>query len=83
MPDLLVAAVKDKGELRKRFREDSLPNFLINTDETDYEEKYEDINYPPESWTETQDYQLRKAIDVLKTSRYQNLLTEQDARFKN
>jgi len=83
MPDLLVAAVKDKGELRKRFREDSLPNFLINTDETDYEEKYEDINYPPESWTETQDYQLRKAIDVLKTSRYQNLLAEQDARFKN
>ena len=83
IPDLLVAAVKDNGELRKRFREDSLPNFLINPDETDYEEKHQDVNYPPDSWPETQDYQLRKAIDVLKTSRYQNLLDAQEARFKN
>jgi len=61
MPDMLVAALKDNGEIRKRFREDSLPNFLINSDETDYEEKYEDVNYPPESWSDTKDYQLRKA----------------------
>ena len=82
MPDLLVAIVKDKGELRKRFREDSLPNFLINPDETNYEERYEDINYPPESWPETRDYQLRKAIDILKTSRYQTLLQAQEAKYK-
>jgi len=83
MPDLLVAALEDKGEIRKRFREDSLPNFLINSDGTDYEEKYEDVNYPPESWPDTQDYQLRKAVDVLKTSRYQSLLDAQEAGFKN
>jgi len=83
MPDLLVAAIEDKGELQKRFREDSLPNFLINPDETDYEEKYEDVNYPPESWPDTRDYQLRKAIDILKTSRYQSLLDAQEAYFKN
>ena len=83
MPDLLVAVLPDKGEIRKRFREDSLPNFLINTDDTDYDEKYDDIDYPPESWPETRDYQIRKAVDVLKTSRYQTLLAEQDAKFKN
>ena len=83
MPDMLVAALKDKGEIQKRFREDSLPNFLINSDDTDYEEKYEDVNYPPESWADDKDYQLRKAVDVLQTSRYQSLLDAQDARFKN
>ncbi len=85
IPDLLIAAVEDKGKLRKRFREDSLPNFLKNPndDETDYEEKYEDVNFPPESWPDTRDYQLRKAVDVLKTSRYQSLLAAQDAAFKN
>ncbi|MEP1230029.1 MAG: S41 family peptidase, partial [Litorimonas sp.] len=83
MPDLLVAAVKDTGELRKRFREDSLPNFLINPDATDYEEKHENITYPPESWPATEDYQLSKAIEILKTSRYQALLATQEANFKN
>jgi len=37
MPDLLVSALEDTGEIQKRFREDSLRNFLINPDETDYE----------------------------------------------
>lgn len=83
MPDLLVAALPDKGEIRKRFREDSLPNFLINADDTDYEEDYDKIEYPPESWPEDKDYQIRKAADILKTSRYQSLLAEQEARFKN
>ena len=83
MPDLLVAITKDTGELRKRFREDSLPNFLINPDATDYEEKYEDIKYPPEGWPDTQDYQLSKAVEVLKTSQYQTLLAAQEETFKN
>ncbi len=77
MPDMLVSLTKDKGEIRKRFREDSFRNFLINPDETDYEERYEDVIYPPESWPEDEDYQLRKAVDVLKTSIYERLLDEQ------
>ncbi len=81
MPDFLVSGLEDTGEIRKRFREDSLRNFLINPDETDYEERYEDITYAPESFPDDEDYQLRKAVDVLKTSQYERLLAEQEARY--
>lgn len=81
MPDFLVSGLEDTGEIRKRFREDSLRNFLINPDETDYEERYEDILYAPETFPEDEDFQLRKAIEVLKTSQYERLLEEQEARF--
>ena len=81
MPDLLVSGIEDPGEIQKRFREDSLRNFLINPDETDYEEKYEDISYPPETFPEDEDYQLSKAVEVLKTSQYARLLEAQEARY--
>jgi len=81
MPDLLVSALEDTGEIQKRFREDSLRNFLINPDETDYEEKYENVVYAPETFPEDEDFQLRKAVEVLKTSQYERLLEEQESRF--
>lgn len=81
MPDLLVSSLEDKGEIRKRFREDSLRNFLINPDETDYEEQYEDILYPPDTFPEDEDYQLHKAVEVLKTSQYERLLEAQSSKF--
>ena len=80
MPDVLVSNFEDTGELRKRFREDSLHNSLLNPDESSYEEKYEDILFPPETWEEGEDYQLYKAINILKTSQYKTLLAEQSAR---
>ncbi len=83
MPDLLVSIQADKGEVRRRFREDSLPNSLINPDETDYEEKYENIMYPPTELAGTIDFQLRKAVDVLKTSRYNTLLQAQNNTFES
>lgn len=81
MPDLLVSSLEDKGEIRKRFREDSLRNFLINPDETDYEERYEDIVYAPDTLPDGEDFQLRKAIEVLKTSQYDRLLQAQNERY--
>jgi len=78
MPDLLVATRPDSGEIRKRFREDSLPNSLINPDDTDYEEDYDEILYPSEDLPDSVDFQLRKAVDVLKTSLYQSLLQAQN-----
>ena len=77
MPDLLVSGLEDKGEIRKRFREDSLRNFLINPDETDYEEKYEDVLFAPDTFPDDEDFQLRKAVEVLKTSQYERLLEAQ------
>ena len=82
MPDLLVSLSPDTGEIEKRFREDSLPNSLLNPDDSDYKEKYEDINYPPAEWPETIDYQLDKAVTILKTSRYDTLLAQQSLRYK-
>jgi carboxyl-terminal processing protease len=81
MPDLLVSNLEDKGEIRKRFREDSLQNFLINPDETDYEENYEEVIYPPDTFPEGEDYQLRKAVEVLKTSQYERLLEAQSRKY--
>jgi len=81
MPDLLVSGLEDNGEIRKRFREDSLRNFLINPDETDYEENYENVEYPPETFPEDEDYQLRKAVEVLKTSQYERLLKAQSEKY--
>ncbi|GLQ19272.1 S41 family peptidase [Algimonas porphyrae] len=77
MPDLLVAALDDTGELRDRFREDSLPNALTNDDKSTYEENYEDVIFPPEDFPVTEDFQLSQAIDVLKTDRYRTLLDAQ------
>ena len=81
MPDLLVSNLEDTGKIRKRFREDSLRNFLINPNETDYEEKYENVLYPPETFPEDEDFQLRKAVEVLKTSQYERLMEAQASRY--
>ncbi len=78
MPDLLVASQPDSGEIRKRFREDSLPNSLLNPDDTDYEEDHDIILYPSEEIAESQDFQLNKAVDILKSSRYNTLLQAQN-----
>ena len=77
MPDLIVSALEDDGELRKRFREDSLPNSLINEDVSEFQERYDDVIYPPAGFDISQDYQLRKAVDILKTSAYERLLDAQ------
>jgi len=82
MPDMLVAVAPDTGEIRKRFREDSLPNSLLNPDDTDYEEDHDAIIYPPEDWSPTKDFQLEKAVEVLKTSKHRTLLAEQSNRYK-
>jgi len=83
MPDLLVASQPDSGEIRKRFREDSLPNSLINPDDTDYKEDHDAILYPSEDMAETTDFQLRNAVEILKTSRYNSLLQTQNSSPKN
>lgn len=77
MPDLLVSALDDSGELRRRIREDNLPNALLNSDTSDYEEVYDDVIFPPEEFPVTEDFQLHTAVDILKGPRYQELLDAQ------
>lgn len=74
MPDLLVALSPDTGKVEKRFREDSLRNSLGNPDDSDFAEDHDKIDYPPEDWPADEDYQLQKAKDLLRSSRYRTLI---------
>jgi len=77
-PDVVVAAVPDDGKGNKRFRESDLPNSIKNELENTVES--EDgidkltIDYPPEGYDVEDDYQLQKAIAILKDGSYKKLL---------
>lgn len=79
-PDIMISAVPDDGKDKKRFSEASLPNAIANEDEsaeTD-EETVEEIkiDYPPEGFEISDDYQLQQAIALLKSGTYAEKLAE-------
>ena len=74
LPDLLVAMRPDTGDTRTFFREDSLRNALINTDETDYKEDPDLIEFPPPDWPTSEDYQIKRAVELVKSPNYKTLL---------
>lgn len=78
MPDILVAFRKDKGKLERDFREDSLRNSMSNADTSDYQEVYENIDFPPADWPDTKDYQLESAIKLLKSPNYKLRMASQE-----
>jgi len=79
-PDIFISAVPDDGEDKKRFSEASLPNAIANEDEE--VESEEDIpaevkiDYPPEGFEVSDDYQLQQAIALLKSGDYATKLAE-------
>ena len=78
-PDIFVSAVKDDGEERKRFGEKDLPNALDIMKEEQAEKDAAEadaikIDYPPEDWEDGEDYQLKKAVDFLKSPNFNTLL---------
>jgi len=80
-PDILISAVPDDGEEKTRFSEASLPNAIENEDATSEEEDEvieEEINidYPPEGFEVSDDYQLQQAIEILKSGDYEQKLAE-------
>jgi len=77
IPDIKVALLPDSGDRRSRFREGSFRNALSNPDDSKIEDDFKDVTYPPADWPEDKDFQLDTAIDILKTSRYRTLLTQQ------
>ena len=80
VPDIAIAAVPDDGEERTRFSEASLPNAIENEDsEAEDEETIEEeikIDYPPEDFEVSDDYQLQRAIEILKSGQYAEKLAE-------
>ena len=81
-PDIFVSAIPDDGKEQKIRRESDLPNAIENESEeetdTDTEEEIAEviIDYPPEGFEVTDDYQLQKAIEIIKTGNYPKLLAD-------
>ncbi len=80
-PDIFISAIPDDGEDKKRFSEASLPNAIANEDEDsegDEDVVVEEvkIDYPPEGYEISDDYQLQQAIALLKSGDYAGKLAE-------
>ena len=78
-PDILVAAAPDDGRTSRRLRESNLPNSIRNEafeamEDGESEELV--IDYPPEDYEVEQDYQLQRAIAILKDGSYNTKLAE-------
>ncbi|WP_427451452.1 S41 family peptidase [Litorimonas sp. WD9-15] len=75
-PDIAVSAIPDDGEERQRFSESSLPNAIANEDDEANLAEELTIDYPPEDFDVSDDYQLQKAIELLKSGTYAEKLAE-------
>ena len=75
-PDIFVSAVPEDENARKSFRESDLPNAIKNELEaaSEGEEEEAAIEYPPEDFPEDGDFQLDRAIEILKTGSYKTLM---------
>lgn len=76
MPDVLVALSPDTGKVEKRFRENNLRNSLGNPDDSNFAEDHNDIDYPPADWPKDEDYQLKAAQDLLRSSRHGDMIAK-------
>jgi len=83
-PDIYISAVPDDGKERKIRREADLRNTIPNENAEEGSEETEEeaeaveikIDYPPEGFEIEDDYQLQKAIEILKNGTYPNLLAK-------
>ena len=80
-PDIFVSAVPDDGKEQKIRREADLPNAIENESDEETETKEEEIveiviDFPPEGFEISDDYQLQKAIEIIKTGNYPKLLAD-------
>ena len=76
-PDIAVSSIPEAETKGLRFSEADLPNSIENEDGTIEGETPEDsdvaeiiIDYPPEDYSEDDDYQLERAIEILKDGSY-------------
>jgi len=78
-PDIYISAVSDDGKERDTRQESDLPNAIPNENAEEIEAEAEveiKIDYPPEGFEIEDDYQLQKAIEILKNGSYTERLAE-------
>ncbi|WP_017931668.1 S41 family peptidase [Robiginitomaculum antarcticum] len=76
-PDIAVSYVKDDGKKRLNISESDLPNTLEverMNDEGELVEKEIIIDYPPEDFEIDDDYQLKRAIEIVKRDDFNSLI---------
>lgn len=74
-PDIFVSATPEDEDARKTFRESDLPNAIKNELEAAEDEEAEVmVEYPPADFAEDGDFQLDKAIEIIKTGDYKTLM---------
>jgi len=75
-PDISIAARPDDGKGSNGISESDLPNSIQNELASENEEPEIVIEYPPEGFSEDGDYQLDRAIQILKDGSYSTKLAE-------
>ena len=76
-PDIFISAAPEDESARTNFRESDLPNAIKNELEEAEDESKDDepvIEFPPEGFPEDGDYQLDRAISILKDGSYKTLM---------
>ena len=75
-PDVFISYALDDGEGNKGgLKESDLPNAIKNEKEEAEDKAAEiDIEYPPEGFEVKDDYQLKRAIEILKSGSHKKLL---------
>ncbi|NNE58847.1 MAG: S41 family peptidase [Hellea sp.] len=78
MPDVLVAGSPESDTIKKRFRESNLQNALSNPNTAEIEEDFSIMDFPSEEWPSDEDYQLAKAVELVKSPLYENRLAQKN-----
>ncbi len=74
-PDIAIAATSEE-ETNNRMSESDLPNSIQNELDSDSDEVEIQIEYPPAGFDEKDDYQLKRAIEILKDGSYSTKLAQ-------
>lgn len=82
MPDILVSARPESETTRKRFRESDLKNSLGKEMEIE-EEDFDSMVFPSESWPDDEDFQLSKAIELVKSPSLKSKLSAKNTLIKH
>lgn len=77
-PDIAVSSTPDDGKADRLRHEADLPHAILNEKAEAEEGEKEElvIDYPPDDYDVEQDYQLQKAIELLKGGQYASKLAE-------
>lgn len=82
MPDLLVSSRPRSQTPDTSFRESDLQNALSKQDDVSTEEDFDKMTFPPEDWEISEDFQLQKAIELVKSPDLKSKLASKNTQLR-